>query len=1133
MTAYRFGLDVGTNSLGWSVLILDEEGLPCRIDAAGSRIFSDGRDVMSKATLKADRRVARSARRRRDRFKQRQTFLINELQKAGLLPTDTEAMKHLQSLNPLELRARALTEKLPPHHIGRALFHLNQRRGFKSNRKDRNEETTSGKVSDSVRLLFEQMGLIGVPLSKDEYKTLSKEERKRAREREAENRKLALEKLSNDKSLTYGAFLWQRYQEGKPTRARPGVGTDGKLYEVYPQRELYEDEFNKIWDAQVSCHPALLKDDVRSRINTVIFTQRRLKSQKLGKCAYLPDEDRTFRAMPGFQRYRMYQEINNLEWSAGTSKHRLIDYPDARDAIFKLMETVSTKSGQIVWSKMKNTLKKMELASGNFTFNFETPKRKGLDGNLTSNIMQGEDYVGPDWHNWNKEKQNKFIDIILDGKRDDDEVRACLMREFGLKDYTATKCMNAPLAQGTASLSLKAATLLSQKMRDEMVIQSDAVVVVAEENNAFVNPFTRARNGRLLPYLPYYGEAFQDGRHIILGDRRSEDSDDDLKFYGGVTNPTVHIALNQIRQVVNELIDRYGHPASIAVELGRDLPAGQEERKDIEKIQKNNQEENERLDGILSEHEQTRNRENRLRLLLWEELDKADPNGRCCPFSGAKIGIADLFNGRAEIEHLIPFSISLDDSRANKVLCTRQANRDKGNRTPFEAFGDSPGPGNYNWEEIGERVQRLPKPKQWRFQEDALNIWYSDCADFSERHLNDTRYIGRLTKEYLENICPFNKIDVVTGRLTALLRGQWGLNNILRNRNEIDNGPRRKNRDDHRHHAIDAIVVGMTTRAMLQKVSTAAARAEELDLERIFNGNDGRGPIDPWDNFRGEVAEIAQNIVVSHKSRRKKLRRRAIDGQLHRATDGQLHNDTALGVISELEEDGQAEVVVRWPIAKFKTRQHLENIRDQYLQRKFLNVFDVAERSGAEGVKAVISYASQKGIHSLRRTERLKVIPIKSQSGNIYKAYKGDNNWGMEIYQYPETHKKAGKWEGIVISRYEANQVGFKPGESYKPHPAARLVMRLQRDDCVEIEQNDQRQIVRLQKMSHKGELLFTPLHEANVDTRNRDKADTFKYLSKSANGLRSLNARKVHISPTGLVNYEKRRPRIVAKDEP
>ena len=1028
-------------------------------------------------------------------------------------------MKQLQSLNPLVLRAAALTEKLPAYHIGRALFHLNQRRGFKSNRKDRSDVATRGIVSTSSRLLLEQMKLIGPQLSKEEYKALSKEEKMQARTREAENLELAINKLSGNKTLTYGAFLRKRQVEGHSTRARPGAGDRGPLYEVYPTRELYEDEFNKIWDKQAGYYPGLMNGEIRKRVHRAIFWQRDLKPATRGHCAYLPKEFRTYRAMPGFQRYRMLQELNNLEWMAGGHRHRLVDHRAARDAVLRALETVSTRKGQLAWSKMKKIIKGLALAQGDFSFNFESPKRKGLDGNLTSNIMQREDYVGPAWHQWSLERQDEFIAVILDDELDDDEVELRLANEFHISEYAAKNCTNAQLVEGTANLSLNAARLLNRKMGDEMLGQADAVEAVSRENPDFINPFTRGSRDGLLDRLPYYGEAFQDGRHIIPGKRNPEDKDDDLKFFGGVTNPTVHIALNQVRQVVNELIDRYGRPCSIAVELGRELPAGQEERRRIENAQKRYQEDNKRLDERLRELGQVPGRDNRLRLLLWEELDQDDPNGRCCPFSGDKIGIVDLFNGNAGIEHLIPFSMSLDDSRANKVICTRQANRDKGRRTPYQAFGNSPG--DYCWMEIAARVERLPEQKQWRFQKDALEIW-NKGSDFSERHLNDTRYIGRLTREYLECICPFNKIDVVTGRLTALLRSHWGLNGILKDNTLSTEGRNTKTWDDHRYHAIDAIVVGMTTRSMLQKVSTAAARAEKLNLESLFQKtNSGTGSIDPWDNFRGNVLKVVRMITVSHKSRRKKL--------LHdnKMTDGQLHNETAYGIVSGPNKDGRCEVVVRWPITRFKTRKDLEDnnmgIRDLTLRGEFLQAYDAAVKAGEDGGKAIANLAEMKGIRSLRRTEKLTVIPVKDESGKIYKAYKGDSNWGMEIYEYPKTHTKAGRWVSVVISRFEAHQPGFNPGESRKPHPAARLIMRLQRDDCIQINDGNTKKILRLQKVNQNGQLSFAPLHEANVDARNRDSSDPFKFLLKQANALKPLNARKVHISPAGLVNYENR----------
>lgn len=900
--------------------------------------------------------------------------------------------------------------------------------------------------------------------------------------------------------------MWERYKNGETTRARPN--SDSKLYEVYPTRDLLEDEFAKIWQSQAIHYPDLMSDAVRKHIHHVIFSQRPLKSQIVGKCSYLQTEDRTFRAMPSFQRYRIYQEVHNLDWTTSKGHHFVRNYPEVCNAILDMLEKPTTKRGEVSFNRMKNVLKRYGIAEGDFRFNFETEKRKGFEGNLTSNIMQDEDYVGLEWHDWTIERQDDFIAIILDENRDDEEVCAHLIDCYGISEFSAINCMNAPLLEGTARISLKAARLLYEKMRDEMVDQTKAVEILVAELPEFKNPFMQSA-GELLPKLPYYGEVFQGGQHIIGGTLEEVDRNDDLKYFGGVTNPTVHIALNQIRYVVNELIDLYGCPASISIELGRNLPLGQQGRNEIEREQKKNQENNRRLDGILLEYGQNPNRDNRLRLRLWEELNKEDCMGRCCPFSGALIGIADIFSDRIEIEHLIPFSISLDDSNSNKVLCTRKANVDKGNKTPFQAFGSNPD--GYNWHEIYERVKHLPKSKQWRFREDALEIWMQG-EDFTERHLNDTRYIGRMTKEYLKHICHSNKIDVVTGRLTFLLRKHWGLNSVLSDRNgqEEKTIVGKKYRDDHRHHAIDAIVIGITTRSMLQKVSTAAKRGERLEGDRLFGKfANGKSPIDPWDGFKRDVQAVVQNIIVSHRSRRKRLS--------SGSTDGQLHKDTAYGVISGPNEKGRYKVVSRTPIEKLQKREHFESIRDNRLRREFLEEF---EKEGKEGV---LRLAKAKGIRSLRCTENLSAILIKDKLGRVYKAYKGDSNWGMEIYEYPDGHKKAGEWKGVVVSRFDANKSDFRPGQTKKPHPAARLIMRLHINDCVEIEEKDVKQIMRLQKMSQNGSLDFALHNEANVDSRNRDKNNPFKYLNSRASSLKSMNARKVHISPTGRLEYEKR----------
>ena len=1115
---YRLGLDVGTNSLGWSVLGLDGKGQPCRIAAAGARIFSEGRDPKSKSTLAATRRDARQARRRRDRFVQRRRFLLAELTEMGLFPADEGERKALQRLNPLELRAKALSEPLSPHEIGRALFHLNQRRGFKSNRKDRSEEVSTGRVSKSYRLLLQEMGLVGEQLAEEDYKSLSKEEKKAARRREAGDRLQALEDLRARQDLTYGAFLWRRQQAGKPTRARPGAGEDGKLYDVYPTRELYEDEFRKIWSAQAEHRPHLLTDSRRDRIHEVIFTQRLLKPQDRGQCAYISGELRTYRAMPSFQRYRIYQEVNSLEWTDAVGRRRcLIDHEArlARDEIVGMLERPTTKDGLVVFGKMKTVLKKHGLAEGEFALNFEGPKRKGFDGDLTALKMQQEDCLGEAWHDWPLAKQDEFIALLMDDKKDDD-VRAVMLEEYGLDEITAEHCMGAALADGTAHVSAKAAKLMMEAMRDGIEQDGDTILplqyqaagYLAERVDGFKDPMRRPKGAESefqpLPHLPYYGEAFQDGRHIIPGTRSPEDRHDERKYFGGLTNPTVHIALNQIRHLVNELIDRFGHPDSIAIELARELPAGKEGRGEIEKEQAENQRKNEALDKELQELSPpiTANRENRIRLRLWKELSK-DPNGRCCPFSGTKIGIADLFTDRVEVEHLIPFSQSLDPSYANKVVSMRKANRDKGRRTPYEAFHDSPG--SYDWELIVRRANELPFSKRWRFGENAREIWQREHSDFTARHLNDTRYIGRLAREYLELVCHIDRIDVLTGRLTALLRGHWGLNGILSNKG--DGG---KSRDDHRHHAVDAIVIGLTSRSMLQRVSTAANRAEDLDADRLFVS---AREIDPWENFRSDVRDAVSGIVVSHKPSRKAV--------AHGATDGQLHNDTAYGAVFGPDKQGRHQVVVRKPVADFKKLADVEAIRDSRIRAGFKSAFEAAERKGEKGVDGIKQFALQHGIRRLRRLDTLSAIPIRDQAGNPYKLHKGDSNWGIEIYELPKGHQKAGEWDGQIISRFDANQPGFKPGQTRRPHPAARLVMRLQINDNIRVEVDGEQRLFRLQTMQKDGRMSFAPLNEANVDARVREKE--MSYLSKSAKGLKALKARKAHISPTGRVSLENR----------
>ena len=374
-------------------------------------------------------------------------------------------------------------------------------------------------------------------------------------------RKLALQRLAEQRESSYGSFLYQRQLRGERTRARPGAARDDKLYDVYPTRELYEDEFQKIWQTQAAFRPDLMTDAARERIHRAIFHQRPLKPQKRGKCAYLPAEDRTFRALPSFQRYRIHQEVNNLEWWDLGENRRVRDYPEARNEIVDLLENVSTRNGQVPFGKMKNVLKRRGIAEGNFSFNFETDKRKKLEGNSTRNLMRDEDRIGRAWYDWPLAKQDEFIDVILsgtpqhqerdrnwlagvgqnspsEGAKDDEEVRAYLCERFDLPEPIADSCVDSPLKDDTANISLRAATLMLEAMRDGLVdaetgevllpLQSEAASAVARTEPGFIDPFrSKGDDGKyqLEDKLPYYGQAFRDGRHIIPGTGNPEDDD--------------------------------------------------------------------------------------------------------------------------------------------------------------------------------------------------------------------------------------------------------------------------------------------------------------------------------------------------------------------------------------------------------------------------------------------------------------------------------------------------------------------------------------------------------------------------------------------------------------------------------
>ena len=290
----RLGLDIGTNSIGWAAVLLDERGEPCGLLDMGVRIFPDGREPSKRGDGPSNavaRRTARGQRRRGDRYKARRTKLLGALVDYGLMPQDPAERKSLESKDPYELRARALDNALEPHELGRALFHLDQRRGFKSNRKMAGDEKEDG------QLRVEISGLRG--------------------------------RIEESGARTLGKYLHRRRKKGKDVRARPEAG-------LRAERAMYEHEFDEIRKAQEHCHD--LKPQQWDDLRRIITDQQDLRPVDPGWCQFEFEnkEKRAAKALPVFQEFRILQEVNNLRISVGIEPSRRLSEDERENAIKRL-----------------------------------------------------------------------------------------------------------------------------------------------------------------------------------------------------------------------------------------------------------------------------------------------------------------------------------------------------------------------------------------------------------------------------------------------------------------------------------------------------------------------------------------------------------------------------------------------------------------------------------------------------------------------------------------------------------------------------------------------------------------------------------------------------------------------------
>ena len=1069
---YRFAFDIGAASLGWAVHSLGADRSPVGLERLGVRIFPTGRNPKSKESNAAGRRGPRQQRRQIDRRNSRRKLVLERLVESGLLPSadrrcvfldqrQREACRECPSadrrcifgLDPYDLRARAACERIDLHELGRAIWHISKHRGFKSNRKTDRSADDSGKIASAA----------------DELQQM----------------------LDSGDYPTYGAWLAARHDNGETVRIRP-QGKGSKLaYAFYPIRVMLEAEFDHIWRTQAEFHPELT-DARRERVRDAVFWQRPLRPVDPGRCTFFPDRPRLARWHPLAQEFVVLQQVNSL---------RLIDQGGERPLDRQARDLIAqhlTAGKKLTWAGLRRLLD----LSRDTEINLEKGKLKELAyDTVAARLLGTTRKPGPlkdTWPGMAAEERLRVLNI-LDESQDPAETVERLMREIGLPREAAESVEKIALPDGHLRICEDAARAIVHALRDDVVPYSRAVESASERGyfgDEVVLHHSDLRSDEFYDRLPPYNRVPVLQR--MIGNGTGNPDDTDLLRFGRITNPTVHIALGQFRRVINALIAEYGKPEQIVIETARDMAKSAVELNEIDRTIRSNERRNDnwRVEleeaGVLAPGQRVGDRF--LRMRLWEELGTG-PADRVCPYSGATIALHQLHSDAVEIDHILPFEDTFDDSPANKTVCFREENRRKGKRAPGDAWSGA------ELDAIIARVKAVPgfNRKAWRFLPGAMDKWQAE-RDFEDRQLHATGYLARMVRAYATTLFPrdgTSSVWVLPGRMTAMLRRRWGLH--LPDHNA-------KTRLDHRHHALDAAVIGVVDRAMVQRLQTLARRHSADGLESLLPDLP-----EPFADFCDQVTRMVGTINVSHRP--------------SRSTSGRLHEDTAYGLVRNVPENQAAltigNLVVRKPTASLKPKE-IGQVRDVKL-REQLQAATKDVRADKKLLAEQLARWSEETGH-----RRLRILKPEAGARPVNDANGTPRKWLVpgEIAWLDILESSDGRWFHHPTDIWAANAGGSQVWQQL--HPDARFVMRLHKNDTVQLFDLDRdgepidgtNQVKRVVRLNpQKSRIYLAGANDAgDLQNRNADQDDPFRWDLATIGKLKPRRARRVRVDELGKV---------------
>ena len=921
-----FGFDIGIASVGWCVLG------ETRIVDLGVRAFDKAETAKEGDSLNLVRRTARLMRRRLRRRAWRMTKLARLFKREGLIAhVDELKIPPTTPRSMWKLRVDGLDRLLTQDEWARVIYHICKHRGFHwiSRAEEKQAEGDSKSEGGKVK-----QGLAGTA------------------------------KLMTEKNYRSAAEMVlaefpdaQRNKQGDYGKALSRVLLGGEMALLFRrQRELGNQH------ASEKFQHAILGDGDRK--SGLLWLQKPPLSgndllKMLGRCTFEKQEFRAPKASYTAERHVWLTRLNNLKIIVdgvtrplNAQERRLalpLPYEYDSPLTYKRLHDALVKAGQLpnafsfvgvravkkdkdplaeilmkvpAWQELRSTLKKAGLET----------EWKGIAGAALDGRPELLDGIA-----W-----------VLSVFKDDDEAAAELRK---LQLPNAEKVVNALLYirfDKFHALSIKALRKIVPYMESGLRYD-EAVAAIPEYGHH--SQLHKVGEG-LHKYLPpFYSGRDKDGRMVF-------DENMDVP-----RNPVVLRSLNQARKVCNALIQRYGSPAEVHIEMARDLSRPLKERREIEK-------------------EQTEYRDrNKIIREKFIETFRFAPDGRVlekyrlyeeqlckCLYSGEGLDIDRVVHDKtyAEVDHALPYSRSYDDSKNNKVLVLTKENRDKGNRTPYEYLGgaeDSERWRNFAASVESNKTYRLAKRSRLL----RKNFGGDEAKEFRERNLNDTRYICKFFKNYVEQYLQLaegsdsKRCVVLSGQLTSFLRARWGL---LKVRSDSD-----------RHHALDAAVVAACSHSMVKRLADYSRRRELSHVSEGFvDIETGEIPSiamhdqlkqhfpEPWAHFRHELeARLKLDDVAKLREEMERLgsypdealetvRPLFVSRAPQRRNSGAAHKDTIYGQRESLKVQGG--VTQRVALTGLSLKD-IENLVDPHRNEKlYAAIRERLEAHGGKGDKA-------------------------------------------------------------------------------------------------------------------------------------------------------------------------------------